>query len=156
MFSDFEGYAHVAFLLGAHTDRHHQTCRYLWKLTRSPRLWEGFLKELRLPLPVLRPTYSMEDEEENAVSSEIERLVARAASLNSNFRSSSPTVLSVNRLPPVPRSGISKFDRVKLLPGGRHMLAAFSDDSGHGLVLYDLDSPKHPRHLLACPYLETE
>ncbi|GLB43621.1 hypothetical protein LshimejAT787_1401330 [Lyophyllum shimeji] len=109
-------------------------------LTHEPVIWKRFLSHLNVPLPPLRPTFRYALE---ATDFEVEQLVSRAVSLEDNWRQPHPR----------PTSSIV-FDThyhvldMKLLPGGKYLVASVRDAYRFFIVLYCLDHPKGP-HALA-------
>ncbi|KAJ7922792.1 hypothetical protein B0H13DRAFT_2317025 [Mycena leptocephala] len=119
--------------------------RTLFLLTHEPIIWKRFLERMRTPIPPLRPTfrYSLQ-----VTDFEAEQLVSRGISLDDNWRRDEPRVKT--------RQVIDAHHRVldmKLLPGGKFLLASVRDLSSHRyyITLFSLDHPKGNRAVARVP-----
>ncbi|KAF8079203.1 hypothetical protein FPV67DRAFT_1616907 [Lyophyllum atratum] len=112
-------------------------------LTHEPVIWKRFLSHLNVPLPPLRPTFRYALE---ATDFEIEQLVSRAVSLEDNWRKPHPEATSAI----VFDTHYHVLD-MKLLPGGRYLIASVRDAYRCFIVVYCLDHPNGPHALARFP-----
>ncbi|KAG6897145.1 hypothetical protein C0992_003803 [Termitomyces sp. T32_za158] len=119
-----------------------QVNKYYFHLTHEPLIWKRFLQELRIPLPPIRPTL---DRSVQSSDYEFEQLVSRAISLEDNWRKQRPTVASAMAFD----ASLEVLD-MKLLPGGKYLIASIRDDYRFFIALYHLDHPRGPHVLARC------
>ncbi|KAF9270862.1 hypothetical protein L218DRAFT_849531 [Marasmius fiardii PR-910] len=105
-------------------------------ITHEPIIWRRFLERLNIPIPPIRPNfrYSLE-----ATDFEIEQIVTRAIRTDDNWRGPTPQLLS--------KEIVFAFHQVlelKLLPGGRYLVASIKDVASYRfwICIYDLESPR--------------
>ncbi|KAG5350329.1 hypothetical protein C0989_011540, partial [Termitomyces sp. Mn162] len=97
--------------------------------------------KIKVPLPPIHPTLNYSDQRSDY---EFEHLVLHTISMQNNWHKDNPTVIS--RM---------TFDanlqlNMKLLPGGKYLIASIRDDSYHFFIaLYYLDHPG-PHALAKC------
>ncbi|KAG5731284.1 hypothetical protein E4T56_gene6520 [Termitomyces sp. T112] len=116
--------------------------KYYFHLTHEPLIWKRFLQELRIPLPPIRPTLSYSVQSSDY---EFEQLVSRAVSIEDNWRKRQPTVVSTKFLD----ANLEVLD-MKLLPGGKYLVASIRDNYRFFIALYHLDHPSGPHILARC------
>ncbi|KAG7099900.1 hypothetical protein E1B28_001700 [Marasmius oreades] len=103
--------------------------------THDPIIWRRFLERLNIPIPPIRPNFRYTLE---ATDFEIEQIVTRAVCADDNWRGPTPRLLS--------KEIVSAFQQVlelKLLPGGRYLVASIKDVLSYRfwLCIYDLETP---------------
>ncbi|KAG6901360.1 hypothetical protein C0995_012973 [Termitomyces sp. Mi166 len=116
--------------------------KHYFHLTHEPLIWKRFLQQLKIPLPPIRPTlnYSVRSSDY-----EYEQLVSRAISLEDNWRKKKPIVYSTMSFD----ACLEVLD-MKLLPGGKYLIASIRDDYRFFIALYHLDHPSGPHILARC------
>ncbi|KAG6883953.1 hypothetical protein C0993_002530 [Termitomyces sp. T159_Od127] len=116
--------------------------KHYFHLTHEPLIWKRFLQALRIPVPPIRPTL---DRSVRSSDYEFEQLVSRAISLEDNWRKDRPTVASTMSFD----ASLEVLD-MKLLPGGKYLIASVRDDYRFFIALYHLDHPRGPHILARC------
>lgn len=119
-----------------------QVNKHYFHLTHEPLIWKRFLRELRIPLPPIRPTL---DPYVRSSEYEFEHLVSRAISLEDNWRKRNPPVTSAISFD----ASLQVLD-MKLLPGGKYLVASIRDRYRFFIALYHLDHPCGPHILARC------
>ncbi|KAF8899288.1 hypothetical protein BD779DRAFT_1465227 [Infundibulicybe gibba] len=114
-------------------------------LTHEPIIWKRFLERMNIPMPPIRPSfrYSLQ-----ATDFEVEQLVTRAISLDDNWRRTYPNIFSRQLV-----MAHYKILDMKLLPGGKYLVASVKDSSSYRfyLTVFALDHPKGHRALARFP-----
>ncbi|KAF5385016.1 hypothetical protein D9615_001024 [Tricholomella constricta] len=112
-------------------------------LTHEPVIWKRILRRLNVPLPPIRPTFRYALE---ATDFEVEQLVSRAISLEDNWRNPRTEAKSSMLF-----STHYNILDMKLLPGGKYLIASVKDEYRYFLMVYCLDHPKGPKALARLP-----
>ncbi|KAI0311084.1 hypothetical protein OF83DRAFT_1177920 [Amylostereum chailletii] len=109
-----------------------QVCRHFYKLTHQPVIWKRILYDFHLPLQPLPPShrYSLS----SLSSIETETMIARAITADVNWKSVRPKIHSAWKLP-----AYNKVCSLKMVPGGKFMLAAIHDDNRYAISLFMMD-----------------
>ncbi|KAJ7597656.1 hypothetical protein C8J56DRAFT_325480 [Mycena floridula] len=120
--------------------------RRFYILTHHPVVWKRILRQLNIPVAPLRPTYFWGEKSHNY---EPEMLVSRAISLDDNWKKSPA---------PAPNEWFIHNDHfrvleLKLLPGGKYMLAAVRYGSKYGIALYSSDHPCLEANIPLCLHI---
>ncbi|KAG6856821.1 hypothetical protein H0H87_000293 [Tephrocybe sp. NHM501043] len=118
----------------------HRVSRRISRLIHQPVIWKRFVQEVNVLLPPTRPTLSFSSK---SMGYEFEQLVARAISLEDNWRKPNPDVVSVTTF-----NSQYELLELKLLPGGKFLVASVMKAKKYYILVYHLDHPKGP-HILA-------
>jgi len=115
-----------------------KTCKLFYELTHQPMVWKRILTRFPLPLPPMPPTarYNFS----SLSSLETERMILRALTLDSNWRSKQPRAYVASESP-----AFHDVLSMKMAPGGQYMVASVRDagPNNYALMLFLMEHRAH-------------
>lgn len=107
--------------------------RWFYLITHHPNIWKRFLRRMNIPVATLRPSYSITDHDSE---SEAEQLVARAVSLDHNWRLPETFVHRWYRRPTA-----MHVNEIVFVEGGKYLVASVQDHNRYYISILSTDHP---------------
>ncbi|KAG6835525.1 hypothetical protein H0H93_000561 [Arthromyces matolae] len=116
---------------------------WFYQLMNEPSLWRRIESVIEVPSVPIRPSFQAGNRK---TQHEYQERVARAISMEDNWRKENPTVFSTMTLP-----GSHEVLEMTLVPGGKYLAVSVRDDYRFFIVIYHLDHPNGPHALARFP-----